>query len=52
MYMVLRLLNPHMKPPEITIKMIDGTPKELKDRILRFQKFIIKTLQNQKTYVK
>ena len=48
MYMLLRLLNPDMNPDEITIKMIDGTPKELKNRLLRFQKFIIKTLQNEK----
>ena len=45
MYMLLRLLNPDLSPAEITIKMIDGTPEQLKNRILRFQKFIIRTLQ-------
>ena len=44
MYMILRLLNPDLNPSEITIKMIDGPPNELKNRILRFQKFIIRTL--------
>ena len=48
MYMVLRLLNPDLEPADITIKMIDGTPKELKNRILRFQKFIIRTLSKEK----
>ena len=48
MYMILRLLNPDMSPPEITIKMIDGTPEELKRKVLRFQKFVIKTLQKEK----
>lgn len=45
MYMLLRLLNPDLSPAEVTIKMIDGTPKQLRNRILRFQKFIIRTLQ-------
>jgi hypothetical protein len=49
MYMVLRLLNPDLSPSDVTTKMIDGTPTELKNRILRFQKFIINTLKNEKT---
>lgn len=48
MYMILRLLNPDLSPPEITMNMINGTPEQLKNRILRFQKFIIKTLQSEK----
>ena len=48
MYMLLRLLNTNMNPDEITFNMIDGTPEQLKNRLLRFQKFIIKTLQNEK----
>jgi hypothetical protein len=48
MYMLLRLLNPDLSPAEVTIKMIDGTPKQLRNRILRFQKFIIRTLQKTK----
>ena len=52
MYMVLRLLNPDLNPADITIKMIDGTPKELKNRILRFQKFIIRTLSKEKNRIK
>lgn len=52
MYMVLRLLNPDLSPAQVTIKMIDGTPKELKNRILRFQKFIIRTLSNETKRVK
>jgi hypothetical protein len=52
MYMVLRLLNPDLSPAEVTIKMIDGTPKELKNRILRFQKFIIRTLSKETKSVK
>ena len=52
MYMVLRLLNPDLEPADITIKMIDGTPKELRNRILRFQKFIIRTLSKEKKVIK
>jgi hypothetical protein len=52
MYMVLRLLNPDLEPADITIKMIDGTPKELRNRILRFQKFIIRTLSQEKKLIK
>uniref|UniRef100_A0A6C0LG71 EF-hand domain-containing protein n=1 Tax=viral metagenome TaxID=1070528 RepID=A0A6C0LG71_9ZZZZ len=52
MYMVLRLLNPDLEPADITIKMIDGTPKELRNRILRFQKFIIRTLSKEKESIK
>ena len=52
MYMVLRLLNPDLEPADITIKMIDGTPKELRNRILRFQKFIIRTLSKEKKLIK
>lgn len=52
MYMLMRLLNPDMSPADVTIKMIDGTPKELKNRILRFQKFIIRRLQNVKDDIK
>jgi len=52
MYMVLRLLNPDLSPAEVTIKMIDGTPEQIKNRILRFQKFIIKTLSKEKTDLK
>jgi hypothetical protein len=52
MYMVLRLLNPDLEPAEITIKMIDGTPEQLRNRILRFQKFIIRTLSKEKKRIK
>ena len=52
MYMLMRLLNPDMKPADVTMKMIDGTPKEIKNRILRFQKFIIRRLQNVKDNLK
>ena len=52
MYMLMRLLNPDMKPADVTIKMIDGTPKEIKNRILRFQKFIIRRLKNVKNNLK
>tara|TARA_B100000886_G_scaffold287707_1_gene212467 strand:+ start:466 stop:2112 length:1647 start_codon:yes stop_codon:yes gene_type:complete len=52
MYMILRLLNPNLSPAEVTIKMIDGTPEQLLKKILRFQKFIIKTLQNEKSIIK
>ena len=52
MYMVLRLLNPDLAPAEVTIKMIDGTPKQLKNRILRFQKFMIRTLSKEQKSVK
>ena len=48
MYILLRLLNPDLSPVEVTIKMIDGTPEQLRNRILRFQKFIIRTLQKTK----
>ena len=48
MYMLLRLLNPDLSPAEVTVKMIDGTPQQLRNRILRFQKFIIRTLQKTK----
>ena len=51
MYMILRLLNPDLEPADITIKMIDGTPKELRNRILRFQKFIIRTLSKEKQLI-
>ena len=51
MYILLRLLNPKMNPDEITIKMIDGTPEQLKDRLLRFQGFIINTLRKQEINV-
>ena len=52
MYIVLRLLNPQLSPAEVTLKMIDGTPNDLRNRILRFQKFIIKTLQKEKKFIK
>ena len=52
MYMVLRLLNPDLSPADITMNMINGTPKELLNRILRFQKFIIRTLSKEKKYIK
>jgi hypothetical protein len=45
MYVILRLLNPNMEPREITKKMLEGTQQERKQKLLRFQKFIIKTLQ-------
>lgn len=45
MYVILRLLNPNMEPREITKKMLEGTPQERKQKLLRFQKFVIKTLQ-------
>ena len=48
MYMVLRLLNPELSPSDVTIKMIDGTPKELKNRLLRFNKYIVNTLSEEK----
>ena len=50
--MVLRLLNPDLEPADITIKMIDGTPSQIKNRILRFQKFIIRTLSKEKESIK
>ena len=46
MYMVLRLLNPDLNPAEITLRMIDGRPKDILNRVLRFQKFIIRVLSN------
>ena len=52
MYMVLRLLNPDLSPADITMNMINGTSKELLNRILRFQKFIIRTLSKEKNYIK
>ena len=52
MYMVLRLLNPDLSPADITVKMIDGKPKEILNRVLRFQKFIVRTLQKQKKPLK
>jgi hypothetical protein len=52
MYMVLRLLNPDLSPADITVKMIDGKPKQLLNRILRFQKFVVRTLQKQKNPLK
>lgn len=52
MYMLLRLLNPDLSPAEVTTQMINGTPKELKNRILRFQKFIIRSLSKQKKDLK
>ena len=52
MYMILRLLNPDLEPADITMKMIDGTPKQLRNRILRFQKFIIRTLSKEKDSIK
>ncbi len=52
MYMILRLLNPDLTPAEVTIKMIDGTPEQLKDRILKFQKFIIRTVSKEKMDLK
>ena len=48
MYMVLRLLNPELSPSDVTIKMIDGTPEELKNRLLRFNKYIVNTLSEEK----
>lgn len=48
MYMLLRLLNPELSPAEVTIRMIDGSPKQLLNKILRFQKYIVKTLQDTK----
>ena len=52
MYMILRLLNPDLSPADVTVKMIDGTPQQLRNRILRFQKFIIRTLQKTKKDLK
>ena len=52
MYMILRLLNPDLNPADVTVKMIDGSPKQIKNRVLRFQKFIIRTLQNSNERVK
>lgn len=52
MYMVLRLLNPDLSPADITVKMIDGKPKQILNRVLRFQKFIVRTLQKQKKPLK
>ena len=52
MYMVLRLLNPDLSPAEVTIKMIDGTPEQLKNRVLRFQKYIIRKLSKEKDDIK
>lgn len=47
MYMILRLLNPDLNPIEVTRRMIDGTREQLLDRILRFQKYIIRTLRKE-----
>ena len=52
MYMILRLLNPDLSPAEVTIKMIDGTPEQLKNRVLRFQKYIIRTLSKENKAIK
>ena len=47
MYMILRLLNPDLNPIEVTRRMIDGTREQLLDRLLRFQKYIIRTLRKE-----
>lgn len=47
MYMVLRLLNPNLSSVEVTRRMIDGKPQQLLDRVLRFQKYIIRTLKKE-----
>ena len=47
MYMLLRLLNPKLSPDELTSKMTKGTQEEILNKILRFQKYVIKTLQEQ-----
>ena len=47
MYAVLRILNADMSPAEVTIRMIQGSSKDVLDKILRFQKFMIKLLQKE-----
>jgi hypothetical protein len=48
MYMLLRVLNSELTPEQIVEYMLQGSPKELLNKILRFQKFMITTLQNEK----
>lgn len=48
MYFVLRVINPDVKQSEINKMMIKGTKKEVLDKILRFNKFVIEYLKNAK----
>ena len=45
MYMLLRVLNPKLKPVDVTKNMIKGTISEIKDKLLRFQKFVIEKVK-------
>ena len=48
MYFVLRVINPDVKQSDINKMMIKGTKKEVLDKILRFNKFVIEYLRNAK----
>lgn len=48
MYMCLRVLNPDTKPDAIVDKMSSDSPELLRNKLLRFHKFIVKTLQDMK----
>ena len=48
MYELLRILNPDIETSTITKYVIVGTKEQLLDKILKFNKFIINTLQNSK----
>ena len=45
MYMLLRVLNPQLKPADISSKMIEGTTNDIVHKLLRFQKFIINKIK-------
>jgi hypothetical protein len=51
MYMLLRVLNPHLKPADITSRMIEGTRNDIVNKLLRFQKFIINKLKKSQTKI-
>ena len=50
MYMLLRVLNPTLKPLDITKKMIKGTKNDLIDKILKFQKFLIESVKTMNSH--
>ena len=47
MYAILRILNADMSPAEVTVRMIQGSSQDVLDKLLRFQKFMIRLLQKQ-----
>lgn len=49
MYFLLRVLNPNLKQSEINKRMITGHRNDIKDYILRFQRYVIDTLRNAST---